>query len=640
MMSENETISGKGIEFTGETAEDDVVRFTSRTAADGASVAMVTLTPEDDKRTKEILCDPRPIMPVIFLPGVMGSLLVDKDSGDEVFFAPNMDTIGSAIAGLLNVIVGWFRSAAAREMRFDPLSATVTPQGPIDVGSGTILDENEARRRGWGSVHRWSYHSILLWLEEHLNNPMFLGELQGPWAEGDPSGKNWARHPILGTDPRLYGSCTEGPGAISADSAEFRRFASFRYRVYAIGYNWLQSNDDSGRDVVDGLDCDDVQTKEITRLMGIREICAENHTGKAIVLTHSMGGLVARFAVLHHGAEDLLHGVFHSVQPATGAPVAAKRLRTGGGSEGGMDGFVNGSLLGRDAPEFVAVVANAPGPLELLPMPDYDDGKPWWIFARINGEVKLKFPNKGNALKELYLNSKWYGLFPSDDQLDPAGTVKRRLDAKSKGTTVKTEYVETISRVVKNQKNLSNRYYKNTYSSYGGGDLKASFPFGDLGNRDEYTDLTVDQGKSIEKFRTWGKVVWTADALPSDVTVEELLEAKLLHDSHKGDIRLMLERGRQTISFSIQKTKKLSGPNRDNGIVPGDGTVPICSADAQARGLREGAKGEKAQGMRMAFLQGGYEHQFSYNHPWTRWSLLYSLVQIAGDVPSPKTCRE
>ncbi|WP_341772980.1 alpha/beta hydrolase [Burkholderia gladioli] len=631
MMSENETISGKGIEFTGETAEDDVVRFTSRTAADGASVAMVTLTPEDDKRTKEILCDPRPIMPVIFLPGVMGSLLVDKDSGDEVFFAPNMDTIGSAIAGLLNVIVGWFRSAAAREMRFDPLSATVTPQGPIDVGSGTILDENEARRRGWGSVHRWSYHSILLWLEEHLNNPMFLGELQGPWAEGDPSGKNWARHPILGTDPRLYGSCTEGPGAISADSAEFRRFASFRYRVYAIGYNWLQSNDDSGRDVVDGLDCDDVQTKEITRLMGIREICAENHTGKAIVLTHSMGGLVARFAVLHHGAEDLLHGVFHSVQPATGAPVAAKRLRTGGGSEGGMDGFVNGSLLGRDAPEFVAVAANAPGPLELLPMPDYDDGKPWWIFARINGDIKMQFPKKkGNAYNEIYLNTKWYGAHPPEDQLDPAGIVEARLKDSKIEKTVLSDYREMLDTVILRQHELTDRYHGSTYVAYGDG-VASEVTAANVPMKHSADDLLLEKTDSHVKLMTWGAVVWTADDLPSDVTEEELVTATLLSDSRKGDIRVRIENRNLTISFAAQKTKMLPQPNRNNGMVRGDGTVPARSADAQARGLKPGVTGDKAEGVKMAFVQGGYEHQFSYEHHATRWALLYSIIQIVKD---------
>lgn len=34
----------------------------------------------------------------------------------------------------------------------------------------------------------------------------------------------------------------------------------------------------------------------------------------------------------------------------------------------------------------------------------------------------------------------------------------------------------------------------------------------------------------------------------------------------------------------------------------------------------------------MVFEQGGYSHQFSYEHPWARWALLYSIVQIVKNV--------
>jgi hypothetical protein len=67
----------------------------------------------------------------------------------------------------------------------------------------------------------------------------------------------------------------------------------------------------------------------------------------------------------------------------------------------------------------------------------------------------------------------------------------------------------------------------------------------------------------------------------------------------------------------------------DEGIVRGDGTVPVWSAEAPARG----AEGGPAQGVQMVFDQGGYVHQESYNHSWARWALLYSVVQIAQDAP-------
>jgi hypothetical protein len=34
----------------------------------------------------------------------------------------------------------------------------------------------------------------------------------------------------------------------------------------------------------------------------------------------------------------------------------------------------------------------------------------------------------------------------------------------------------------------------------------------------------------------------------------------------------------------------------------------------------------------MVFVQGGYEHQFCYDHPWSRWATLYSVAQIARSI--------
>ncbi|WP_254222154.1 esterase/lipase family protein, partial [Burkholderia multivorans] len=475
-MSDNSDQTG-GSPFSDD-AEQEVVRQVGRTDKDGASVGHFTLTPASDTRSKELLCDVRPIIPVIFLPGVMGSPLVNKDTGDDIFFPPNTDGMlgkGGALPALLGM---WFRGASARESRFDPTLATVTPFGPVRACKH--VDEAEARRRGWGSVYRSSYQPMLAWLEEQLNEPMEMGKTKGAWIETDPDGKKWALKPVLGTEPTDYGATDAGAQGrgqpITQDSEAFRHFLKYRYRVYAIGYNWLQSNALSAKDVIEGLDFEDKATQKKMRLMGIKDIIAENDSGKAIILTHSMGGLVARMAIAKHGAADLMHGVFHNVLPATGAPIAAKRFRTGGGSEGGLNGFINGALLGRDADEFVAVAANAPGPLELLPMPDYHNGEPWWIFARLNGEPVMQLPKEGNVYKEIYANSKWYGLVPeqSSSLLDPAGIVKKRLDDQPIKITVCENFNNVMGEVVDNQKSIINTYHDKTYVTYGDGALKSA----------------------------------------------------------------------------------------------------------------------------------------------------------------------
>lgn len=650
-MNDNQT-DNRGNSPFDDNAEQEVVQQAGQTHADGSSYGNFTLTPASDTRTKELLCDVRPIIPVIFLPGVMGSLLTDINTGDELFFAPNTDGMLGPVGALPTLLGLWFKSASTREIQFDPTRAAVTPLGPINVGkhaegdtADQFVDEAEARRRGWGSVHRTSYHPVLAWLEEQLNQPMRLGEPHGKWVESDPEGEVWTLKPVLGTDPADYGAVGKDGATVAKltqDSTAFKHFSTFRYRVYAIGYNWLQSNADSGLQVIEGSDYHDPKTKKTTRLMGIKEICAENDSGKAIILTHSMGGLVARMAVAMHGAEGLMHGVFHNVQPATGAPVAAKRFRTGGGNEGGLNSFINGSLVGRDAEEFVAVIANAPGPLELTPMPDYNNGEPWWVFSRINGEVVMQLPKKGDAYNDIYMNSKWYGLVPESESslLDPAGIVKARLDKNSGSKTLLENFRDTVRSVLDKQRAIENIYHEKTYAAYNGnGALKKKSQTGATPGSGDKNKPDIEKSLPLSKTLTFGKVIWTGN-VPSGVTEDELQTAKFMSDSHTGTVRVYLESRKLTIEFEIQKVAKLpSGsdePDPDkNGIIAGDGTVPAWSAESQARGLKPGVKGETANGVQIAFVQGGYDHQDSYNHPWTRWALLYSIVQIVQDAPEP-----
>ena len=70
-----------------------------------------------------------------------------------------------------------------------------------------------------------------------------------------------------------------------------------------------------------------------------------------------------------------------------------------------------------------------------------------------------------------------------------------------------------------------------------------------------------------------------------------------------------------------------------NGIIPGGGVLYRHGRPKHPRGAW---KGGAAHGVQMVFDQGGYVHQESYNHPWTRWALLYSIVQIAQNAPEPQ----
>ena len=158
--------------------------------------------------------------------------------------------------------------------------------------------------------------------------------------------------------------------------AEVVRLGDTLYPVHAVGYNWLRSNADSAREVA-------ARIRELVR--HYRELGAAQGAGcpHVLVLTHSMGGLVAR-ALAHPqlgGLEpELLGGVSFNVMPTHGAGTAYKRMRAGMTGEGSwLLGWLTRRIFGRTAREMQPVVANASGPLELFPAGDYGDD---WLRAR------------------------------------------------------------------------------------------------------------------------------------------------------------------------------------------------------------------------------------------------------------------
>ena len=83
----------------------------------------------------------------------------------------------------------------------------------------------------------------------------------------------------------------------------------FEFPVYAVGYNWTDSNENSGKMLLDRIN------EIIAEAKGVTGLCE-----KVILITHSMGGLVARAASeLWQGRSKIL-GIIHGVQPVTGAP--------------------------------------------------------------------------------------------------------------------------------------------------------------------------------------------------------------------------------------------------------------------------------------------------------------------------------
>eukprot|EP01032_Pedospumella_encystans_P026865 gene26865-30371_t len=133
-------------------------------------------------------------------------------------------------------------------------------------------------------------------------------------------------------------------------SDDLLKRAKCRFPVYACGYNWLASNTEAADALKDR----------------IAEVIAENNKGaykceQVILVTHSMGGLVARCCAQLDGMAGKIAGIVHGVMPAVGAAVAYRRCKVGMREES----FTAGLVIGSNGREVTAVFAQAPGALQL-----------------------------------------------------------------------------------------------------------------------------------------------------------------------------------------------------------------------------------------------------------------------------------
>jgi pimeloyl-ACP methyl ester carboxylesterase len=420
---------------------------------DGKPIYETQLTPTDDTRCKVLETKLPAVIPIVFIPGIMGSNLKNKKTNDPVWRPPNKSLNLADILGVVTALVSWgFKGPAERQEILKAKDLTVDDGGSIDTGKSGLHKET-ARKRGWGSAMRTSYNPVMALLQARTDHIVAGCKLQ-PW---------WAEEALRA--PADFGEETGKPTALT--ETELTKAARYDYEVWCAGYNWLQSNLQSAEDIK--------QYIENTVLRHYKEQKPPVPADKVILVTHSMGGLVARALTKLLNYENVL-GVVHGVQPATGAPAIYHHMRSG--YEG-----VEKLVLGANAGEVTAVVANSAGALELCPTFDHRGGKPWLFLQDEGGNVvrdeagqDCAYPRNGNPYEEIYKNPAWYGLVPEQNTglLDLSGD-------KTKGMgDSRSEFYERIGKVEDFHRDVSGKYHLNTYAHYGADGSKSMHSWQDI----------------------------------------------------------------------------------------------------------------------------------------------------------------
>lgn len=598
----------------------------------------VNMTEIGDTVRHDVVVPPRKIIPVIFLPGVMGSnLRMSKQlqnneklkRTDNRAWRPD-DLI--SVSGQLDVLAGngignWFKNAtpAQRQLIFDPNETEVEyyhytednerfdPDGketlaadtrhrnvpdslppiPPLIESLSISDNKKsgkrskatpaqvARWRGWSEVlFAGSYGEMLQTAEYFLNNMIMPKQINPCWQKdptnpitGQPMNRSSWKYgeisSLLLGDPKHLGA---GSG-FAIDEKDIKKISKCWYPVHAMGYNFLQSNGKSASVIANRI------CKLVKAYQGRGFRCDE-----VIVVTHSMGGLVAR-ALLHPDYGNMLNdptvkvlGIYHNVMPTMGAGSAYKRMRFGFQDKPGKLEEIKAKIIGINGEHATAILANTPAPLELLPGAAY--GKDWLKVIDESGKTLWSWPRDSEtALNSIYLQSEdaWWRLInpkwinPANKEKDKGGgleNVQKRLkDA--------ADFVQSIENLF---------HPSHCYASF-------------CASRERVT-----YGEVVFKTQDF---LWQPGKVRKPLPPPETW--KLLADDAKG--KLTVQAGEQKIFLLLQ-----------HPITPGDETVPSERSARLIKGhlfVHGETKGES------------YEHQASYSDPKVLASMLYSIVQIA-----------
>lgn len=192
------------------------------------------------------------------------------------------------------------------------------------------------------------------------------------------------------------------------------------FSVYAFGYDWMNSNMESGK-----------------KLQAFLESLSEE---KIIVITHSMGGLVTRYALSKMDQSKIL-AVIHGAQPASGAPAAYRRQIAGFEGKGFINEYVVNGVLGSTGPDVTAVFSYCKAGMELLPSRLYTTNggsKNWFYYDKI-------------SIKDFPTSGKIFVVEPCVmDIIDPYNQIYLKQSEQEQVPTLPVDYYKDYSHMVWN----------------------------------------------------------------------------------------------------------------------------------------------------------------------------------------------
>ena len=548
------------------------------------------------------------VIPIVFVPGIAGSnLRIKKDCQNTVrarlqlqeeATLPDPWRPPNGIYGGIKAVNEWNNYRGLQRQALLNLQTTeVDDEGFLEGGSEGFkkspYTKDGKNFRGWGSVHAKSYGDYLIALEYQANAASY--HRMPPDLKEKGRSRVFIPHALkvlmVPSSRTHFVEIRKRNGLLHCELSfdQIDTLLCNLMPVYVSGYNWLACNKTSAEALLENI-------RKIIQLYNDAktENGAALYTCKDVILvTHSMGGLVARCAV-QNDSHKTIRGVVHAAMPAVGTPAAYRRMVAGVELEVPADAFflphyrnAVSVLMGRNAEETTPVMANSAGCLELLPTGDYP--KNWLVASGLqkNGQRKQLFAlPKVDPYREIYEQKEaWYRLV-DPTLLDPGmlnitetggawGFFSKRLkDAK--------DFHINLNRAAAGQ--------LPTYACYG-------------------SDFTK---------RTFGTVRWhlTRVQPPQPFLEEQIQGASAFYSHHGGTNRVA--RGPHVDADGSMRELDFQIQEQDTG---GDGTVSWQSGRAPED---YGLKGR-------IWPLSGFDHQYVFDSGAVRLFILWSICKIIGE---------
>jgi hypothetical protein len=421
----------------------------------------------------------RESIPIIFVPGIMGSRL---KRGSEKVWDPN--------SSWFMVKTYLFASPARRK-------SLIT-----DPGLSVDVDASEDFR---SQIEMETLGGAGAWVISEMPGSM----QQEYYAKASKRGDMAVKQGWGGVAWSFYGNLIQR----LADEKWDPFNKCFVFPVYAAGYNWVQDNRISGDQL-------SAQIRDIINKEASKGLVCE----RAVVVSHSMGGLVSRAAAKLAGAESSLLGMLHGAQPALGAPAAYRRMRAGFESAPNLMGQIGSGVLGSTSQKVMPVLGNSVGGMELLPTQFYrtNSGQMRWLtmYNEDGNAISIR-PEKMDPYISIYEDdSIFLRLAYHPEYLDPDTSKKPATSTEDPVRKARVAFVGNLRQARAFHENLKLACHSTTYSTWVEGSGKptwdkidykflqkryeprSAFVVGGAAEFPSYVSLNPEEGQGIEYWES------------------------------------------------------------------------------------------------------------------------------------------